>query len=65
MQDYDSTDVGSGLSTVPYSVVASWIGTASAEHTLRISVPVGGGYAIVDGLMQVHCRAHPSPSRLN
>jgi len=54
MKDYDSDDVGSGLSTVPYSVVASWIGTTSAEHTLRISVPENGGYAIVDGLMQVH-----------
>jgi hypothetical protein len=58
MQDYDSDDVGSGPSTVPYSVVASWIGTTSAEHTLRISVPEKGGYAIVDGLMQVH--AYPS-----
>lgn len=63
MRDYDSDDVGSGLSTVPYSVVASWIGTTSAEHTLRISVPENGGYAIVDGLMQVH--AYPSSSLLS
>ncbi|KIM38713.1 hypothetical protein M413DRAFT_12634 [Hebeloma cylindrosporum] len=62
MRDYDSDDVGSGLSTVPYSVVASWIGTTSGEHTLRISVPVGGEYAIVDGLMQVHVLSDPSSS---
>ena len=60
MKDYDSDDVGSGLSTVPYSVVASWIGTTSAEHILRISVPENGEYAIVDGLMQVHAASSKS-----
>jgi len=63
MQDYDSDDMGSGLSTVPYSVVASWIGTTSAEHTLHILVPENGRYAIMDGLMQVH--AYPSSSFLS
>jgi hypothetical protein len=53
MQDHNSPDVGSGPGTLPYSVVASWIGTVSRDHTLRI-VPAKGGYAIVDGLMQVH-----------
>ena len=49
MQDYHSdVDVGP---TIAYSVVASWIGTVSEEHTLRISS--ANSYGIVDAIMQV------------
>ena len=53
MQDYHPPDVNPGPTpTIGYSVVASWIGTASEEHTLWIKS--ADSYGIVDALMQVH-----------
>jgi len=54
MQDYDSTDVMSGDGTVASAIVASFVGTTSKQHTVRVAVPSGEdspGYAVVDAFL--------------
>ena len=54
LQDYDSTDDGSGGGTVASAIVASFTGTTSKQHTIRVGIPSGEdipGYAVVDAFL--------------
>ncbi|CAA7269796.1 unnamed protein product [Cyclocybe aegerita] len=48
LQDHTVPDVGSGGGTVQSSVVAQYQGTTNMEHTIRVSIPPGDLYAVVD-----------------
>ncbi|KAJ3501496.1 hypothetical protein NLJ89_g9309 [Agrocybe chaxingu] len=48
LQDHTVPDVGSGGGTVRSSVVAQHQGTMNMEHTIRVSIPPGDLYAVVD-----------------
>ena len=52
MQDHSvpATTPG-GNATVASGVVASWTGTANQEHTILVTIPPGGAYAVVDMFM--------------
>jgi hypothetical protein len=65
LTDHTTPDIGGGIETVSHSVVWSAENLQNTNHTLRISVGRGQGFAIVDGIMSVdiillpHNFAHP------
>ena len=44
-------ETSGGYATVPSYVVAWWTGTANQEHTILVTIPDGGDYAVVDMFM--------------
>jgi hypothetical protein len=51
MQDHSVPATAGGNATVASNVVASWTGTANQEHTILVTIPAGGDYAVVDMFM--------------
>ncbi|CAA7259471.1 unnamed protein product [Cyclocybe aegerita] len=51
LQDYNSTDDGSGAGTIPSTVVASYNGTTNRAQTIRVSMASEGGYVVVDAFI--------------
>ena len=52
MQDHSVPPTGGGgNATVASNVVASWIGNVDQQHTIYITIPPGGQFAVVDMFM--------------
>ncbi|KAF8801567.1 hypothetical protein BYT27DRAFT_7198101 [Phlegmacium glaucopus] len=48
LQDYSRNSSKDGVATVPSNVVGQWLSTVNKQHTIRITVPQGDPYAVVD-----------------
>ncbi|KAF8801568.1 hypothetical protein BYT27DRAFT_7341887 [Phlegmacium glaucopus] len=48
LQDYSRNSSNNGVATVASNVVGQWLSTVNKQHTIRISVPPGDKYAVVD-----------------
>lgn len=51
MQDHSVPTTDGGTAIVTAAVVGSWTSNANQEHTVTVTIPVGGSYAIVDVFM--------------
>lgn len=51
MRDYSVPARDGGNATVPAGVVGHWISTTNQQHTIRVTIPPGGSYAVVDMFM--------------
>jgi len=52
MQDHSvPATVPGGNATVASGVVGQWTSTANQEHTIHVTIPPGGDYAVVDMFM--------------
>lgn len=52
MQDYSVPAAGPGApATVASGVVGQWTSSANQEHTILVTIPAGGNYAVVDMFM--------------
>ena len=51
MQDHSPPTPSDQNATVASGVVGSWTSTANQEHTITVTIPPGGLYAVVDMFM--------------
>ena len=51
LQDHAVPDRGSGGGSKASAIVGRYVGSTSKMHSIRVSMPPGGRYAVLDRLM--------------